>query len=132
MYVSPLYHSLVIICLFIYSYIYLFIYFLLIRFLFFFSFFFLFFFSFLINCFYLFSYLLFLPLFLFLFIGLACCVRTAIQVFLLASKFNINIFKNIWLYGKSFNWCNLYKGERYIYFTLLYWYQRIVSNWCSR
>ena len=93
MYVAPLYHSLVIIYLFIYLFIHIYLFFLLfiripLSFLFLLSSFFK---IFLANCFYLFNYPFFLPLFLFLFIGLAYCVSTAIQVFLLASKFNINI-----------------------------------------
>ena len=63
MYISPLYHSLVIICLFIYSYIFYHYHYYLFVFLFLFSFFFVLFFS--INCFYLFNYLFFLPLFYF-------------------------------------------------------------------
>ena len=101
--ISPLYHSLVIICLFIYSYIFYHYHYYLFVFLFLFSFFFVLFFS--INCFYLFNYLFFSSSFLLLFIGLAYCVSTTIQVFLLASKFNINIkysIKNIiWLYSKT-------------------------------
>ena len=96
MYISPLYHSLVIICLFIYSYIFYHYHYYLFVFLFLFSFFFVLFFS--INCFYLFNYLFFSSSFLLPFIGLAYCVSTTIQVFLLASKFNINIkysIKNI-------------------------------------
>ena len=78
--------------LFIYLFIYRFILF--IYYIYSFSSFFLFFLSsssfFSIN-FYLFNYLYFLPLFLFFFIGLAYCFSTAIQVFLRARKFNINL-----------------------------------------
>ena len=81
MHVAPLYHSLVIIYVFICSYL---LFFIIYSFSSFFSLFSFFFFSFLINCFYLLNYLFFL------FIGLAYCVSTAIQVFLLARKFNIN------------------------------------------
>ena len=119
MYVAPIYRSLVINYLFIYSYLFIFIIIIVYSSSSFFSLFSFFFFSLLIDCFNLFNYQFFLPLFLFLFIGLAYCVSTAIQVFLLARKFNINIkysTKNIiWLYGKNFN-CKLYNGEKYIYF----------------
>ena len=95
-YISPLYHSAVIVYLLIHAlfiiychccyYYYYYYYYLFTSF---FSPFSLFFLFFSINCFYLFIY--FFSFFFFFFIGLAYCVSTAIQVFLLASEFNINI-----------------------------------------